>query len=795
MRRVSQFIVRHRLFILLLFIGITGFLFYHAVQLPVRISLEKFFPYDHPFVKLNKDLGSKFGGTNTMLIMVKSKQGSIYSPKMIDGIKKTTEYFYYKDYSLRSLAASLTLSKSKYTLGQGMGEIKMAPVFPPDFDNTQTSFEFAKKMVSQSPVFHGLLVSDDSTAALIIVEVDETKLNYNDFRKDLLAIKNTIESDGSISLAFAGRPVLLSWIYDLSKNIYLIIGIVGILCLIILFYFFRDIYGVIAVSLVAVCCAVWGLGCMSLLHFELSPLMLILPVLISTRAISHSIQLHSRFAEECDAAGGDRLVSLDRTFYSMLIPNVSAVFTDALGFFILYLINITLLQEVAISMGIWILTLVPLSGIMMPILCTYLPYRGKRKSPSNAIFDWGKISQRIGTFSMKRTGTVFIAVAVAVLLVFSLFYARKIQVGDVYPGSSILFPNSVYNQDTKKINDTFSKAGADGLTLFFQGGNDAIKKPETLKYLDRFERYMVENIDAASGAWSLVTALKNINMEIHDGDPKWSMIPDDELLAANLMLLFSSKNEPSEFARYTDPQYEIGNTVVFFKNHIPSTIDRANKVANEFFKTNPLESKYGRFYFAGGSIGLEMAVNQVVESSHAKIDLLILFTVLITCIISYRSFVGGFLLVIPLVFANLFVTAVMAFMGVGITIDTLPVVAIGVGIGVDFGIYMFSRVKEEMAKNGNNFDSAINEALFTTGTAILFSGLTMIVPLLFVGAYTEIKFQAQMSILIGVILFINMLWAITVHPIMIHYFRPNFLKVSMKSKIICEDATAPLNLT
>ena len=130
-------------------------------------------------------------------------------------------------------------------------------------------------------------------------------------------------------------------------------------------------------------------------------------------------------------------------------------------------------------------------------------------------------------------------------------------------------------------------------------------------------------------------------------------------------------------------------------------------------------------------------------------------------------------------------------MGVGITIDTLPVVA----IGVDFGIYMFSRVKEEMAKCGNYFDSSINDGLLTTGTAILFSGLTMIIPLVFVGAYSSIKFQAQMSILIGVILFINMLWAITVHPIMIHYFRPNFFKESMKSKIVCEDANVPLNLT
>ncbi len=780
MQKISRFIVRYRLLVFFLFVGLTGFFFYHALKLPVRISLEKFFPYDHPFVKLNKDLGSKFGGTNTMLIMVKNNKGSVYNPDMVGAIKKVTDYFYYKDYAFRALTASITLSKSKYTLGEGMGEIKMAPVFPPDFDNTEKSFDFAKKMVSQSPVFNGLLVSDDGSGALIIVEVDETKINYHAFRKDLLFITNEIESGGAISLAFTGRPVLLSWIYDLSGNIYMLIGIVAVVSLLILFYFFRDIFAVLAVSLVAVCCAIWGLGCMSLLNYDLSPLMLILPVLISTRAISHSIQLHARFTEECATAEGDRVTALEHTFRAMLIPNISAVFTDALGFFILYIINITLIQEVAISMGIWIFSLIPLSGIFMPILCTYFPYKDKKKSGSTEGNDLGKIAQKIGMFSMKRFGTVFISVSVVVLLGFSLFYARKIHVGDDFPGSSILFPNSDYNQDTKKINETFSKAGADGLALFFQGGNDAIKKPETLKYLDRFERYMVENIDVASGAWSLVTALKNINMEIHDGDPKWSFIPDDELLAANLMLLFSSKNEPSEFARYTDPQYEIGNTIVFFKNHTPSTIGQAERVANEFFKENPLDSKYGKFYFAGGSIGLEMAVNQVVKSSHTKIDLMILLAVLVTCIASYRSFVGGFLLLIPLIFANLFVTGVMAFMGVGITIDTLPVVAIGVGIGVDFGIYMFSRMKEEMLRSGNDFEVSINNSLLTTGTAILFSGLAMIVPLLLIGVVTSIKFQAQMSILIGVILFVNMLWAITVQPLIIHYFRPKFLKMSVK---------------
>lgn len=772
-KRISAKLSKYRLLILILFIGVTGFLFYHALKLPVRVSLDKFFPYNHPFVKLNKKLGSQFGGTNTMLVMVKNNNGSIYNPKTISAIREATDFFYYKPYVFRSLTASITLPKSKYAIGKGMGVIESAPLFPPDFDNTQRSFDFVKAMITANPMFNGLLVSDDATSGLIIAEIDEG-VNYNLLSKDVHSLKNILEKDGSISLSFTGRPILLMWIYDLSKNIYLIVGIVLLICIGLLYYFFRDVYGVVVVVIVAIVSSIWGMGFMSLLKYELSPLMLILPVLISTRAISHSIQLHARYVTEVEKGQGDKFFALESTFYSMLIPNVSGIAADAFGFFVLYIIKIGLLQEMAISMGIWISTLIPLSGVLMPILCTYLPINvTKKEERSKHKLDG--LARVTGMYSTTKTGSIVIGGSVCIMLAASIYFVPKLLIGDPYPGSSLLFPGSDYNQQTKNINHAFSKAGADGLTLFFMGETDSIKKPETLKYLDKFERHILETTDVAGGAWSLVTVLKTINIGLHDADPKWGFIPNDELLAANLVQMFSMKNDPSEFARYTDPLYKIGNTVVFFKNHTPDTIDQVAKSTEKFFADNPLKSKYGDFFFAGGSIGLEMAVDQVVKYSHSRVDMLILVAVFILCVVSYKSFVAGAILVFPLLFANLLVTAIMAAMGIGITIDTLPVVAIGVGIGVDFGIYLISRMQEEMRDSANDFDRSLNNTLLATGNSIIFSGISMTLPLIIVGLITDIKFQSQMSILIGVILFINMLWAITLQPMFIHYIRPKFL--------------------
>lgn len=776
MERFYTFVVKRRFAIMLVVLVATVCFAVLALRLPVRISLEKLFPYNHPFVKLNKELGTQFGGTNTMLVMVQSKKGDIFNPTMVKKIKEVTDYFYYSPMVYRSLTASITLSKSKYIIGKGMGEINMAPVFPVDIDNTEKSFSFARDMVFQSPIFNGLLVSNDGKSGLIILEINET-VDYWKLSKDIDALKEKVEADGSSNIYFTGRPILLSIIYGLSKEIYIIIGIVISITIVLLMILFRNWIGVLIHLFTAVLCSIWGLGMMSLLKFEMSPLLIILPVLLSTRAISHSLQIFERYAEEAHKIGHEKKeLILRSTVKTMMIPNWSGILADVFGFLVLVFVKIALIQEVAISMGLWVFWLAPLSGIFVPILCSYLPVEKGRvfdEIEKTDILD--RIPYKIGTFAITRKGVIAITLIFGSLVAFCVVYVPKVQIGDLNPGSSLLFPDSKFNRDTAIINSNFSKAGADALMLFFEGDSDAIKATAVLKYFDGFERNMMENMEGTSrGAWSLVTILKNINTELHDGDPKWSLIPNDQYLNANLMLLFASKNEPSEFARYTDPLYKIGNTILFFKDHVPSTIKKVKNISEEYFKKNPMKIKEGTFYFAGGSIGLEMATTDVVKSSHEKIDLLIYVTIFLLCVISYRSLTAGVFLGVPLVFANVVAIAIMAFMKVGITIDTLPVVALGAGIGVDFGFYFVSRIIEEY-KKAADINEALVRTLMTTGKTVIFSGLTMIIPLVVVGVITDIKFQAQMGILIAIILFLNMIWTVTVSPILIHYFEPKFL--------------------
>ncbi len=779
MERIANFLAKFRLAVVLIILGISAVFFYYALKLPVRISLEKLFPYNHPFVQLNKDLGTKFGGANTMLVMVKSRQGTIYRKESLEEIKRVTEYFMYKPYSVMSLVASVTLEKSKYTRASGMDVLEIKPVFPADFDSSKAeSFALAKQMTRESGVFHGLLVSDDDSAALIIVEVKDDA-DYVKIGADIAALSADLGKKGVAELHISGRPALLARIYKLGNEISFLV-IVGLLVSVALLYIlYRSFYGVLAIVFVTILCAIWGLGLMSLMKFELSPLLLILPILVSTRAVSHALQIYSRYTEEYQHTGKDSTLSMKNTIVKMMIPNWSAVGTDVFGFFVLYLIKITIIQEIAISMGIWVLTLAILAGTFLPVLASYLP----TKIVESNMLD--RVSYRMCAFSVSRRGTATVVALSGVILVASLIYVGRIQIGDEDPGSSLLFRTDPYNMDTRIINKAFSRAGADGLLLFFQGNeNDAIKEPEVLRYFDKFERnVMTQMPEVAEGAWSLVTILKKINTELHGGDPKWGLIPDTKAMCANLIFMFSMKNDSTEFSRYTDPTYKIANTVVFFKDHTPPTIQKMDRVCNEFFASHPPRlDKIGEFKYAGGSMGLEAATTNVVETSHVRIDIYILITIFVICVVTYRSFVAGFLVMLPLLAANVIVTGAMAFMHIGLTIDTLPVVAIGVGIGADFGIYLFSRVLEEMEEAGNDFEKAIQKTFLTTGKTILFSGITMIVPLYLIGILTTIKFQSQIGILIGTILTINMLWSLTIQPIWAYRFKPKFLYAKNKSQ-------------
>jgi hypothetical protein len=274
---------------------------------------------------------------------------------------------------------------------------------------------------------------------------------------------------------------------------------------------------------------------------------------------------------------------------------------------------------------------------------------------------------------------------------------------------------------------------------------------------------------------SLINIEKMVNVTFHDGDVLWYQTPRNETLMTTLMGYIRENVTRGTLQRFADANLERAQITLFFSDHTTENLKRIQTAALGFFKDRPMATENGRFLLAGGRIGLEIAVNDEMKRSHFYIDSMVFATIFLLCALFFRSFVASLMLTVPLLLANLVAFAYMAIAGIGLSINTLPVAAIGVGVGVDFAIYIYSRMKWEFPRHNGDWHEAILTVMRTSGKAVVYTGFTMILPILAWFVISDLKFQAQMGICLAMIMTTNVLLAITLHPLLIYTIRPKFL--------------------
>ena len=779
--RMSTWMVEHRLLVMgsVLLLTLGGLYFMTKVKLEVQ--LEKMFPMNHPFVLLNRELGSKFGGANTLLVAVQVKDGDIFNTRTLEKIHRITEAIFFRDENIRPLTASITMMKSKYVRSQGGGTIAIDGLMWPKLPSTPEEVDFAKQNVFSNPMYEGGLVSSDGKSALIIAEFKQD-IDYTKIFHFLQGLRSQ-ESDANTRIYITGRPMLYGWIFSYKNQMLQVFGLSILVICSLLWIFFRNSHGVIAPLVVGIFTTILGLAFVGWIGWSLSPLLLVLPFLQASRAISHSVQIAVRYLEE-QAIYKDNDIACKRHIEAMMVPNFAGCSTDAFGFVALALAPIILLQQTALEMTVWMLGIYLASGWWHPLFLSLLPNpytvkEGSKHKPKEWMLGKSftdKVNASLARWAITVPGKVVVLGATGALLLVSLFYSSEIIVGDTSPGSPVLYPDSEYNQDSATINRAFDRAGSDTYVVFYDGKEDSVTEPPVLLTLQGLGRYLEERMpETYAGYFSIAGFVTQLNQEFHDGDPRWSLVPTDRPLLGTLVQLASMKMEAKDFERFTDSKFASTNVVYFFKDHTSDTVARAIHYTEDYFKgVGSTLPGLGEFKMASGAMGMEHAVNTVIGAIHAKIDITVLLGVFILCVVSYRSVVAGLILIAPLVIANSMAMAFMAWKGIGLSINTLPVAAVGIGLGVEFGIYLLSRYQEEYAKHGN-LDAAIVIGAQTAAKAVIFTALTMIAPLALWYWVSDLKFQGEMGILLAILLTVNMIAAIILQPVLVHIVKPKFI--------------------
>ena len=756
-KTIANKVIQYRAIILIIATLVTSIAGYFAVTgLTLRVSLFDMLPSKHENVQLYEKFSDKFGGVNTVLVMVENNNGTVYDEEFLEKYKEISDTFYFHHANRQPLFEAVNLRKTRAVSGS-QGQIVVNPIMWPNLPKTDSEMDKFQLLIRGQ--FNGYLISLDEKSLMIAAEFadDVDTAELVDFVGDIRAKYE----DGSVKLSIVGRPILLGAVKKELPKMIMIFAASVLVIAIILYLFFNTWVGVIVPMVVAFSVTVLGFGVIGFTGYNLDPLLLLLPFFVFATVLSHSVQFVSRVFDEL-AEGREMKEAVRIGLERLIFPSTAAVITDAAGFTVLALVAIPSIQTLAVICTIWLLTLTP--GII--VAAAFMSFL---KKPAKFKTTLPLQSHLAVIFGERSSRNIFLPVFV-VLMFGGIIISQNLKIGDAV-GSPILWPDSRYNIDVSSINSNFDRIGTDVLQAYFSGEEEVMLNPDVYHQSEAFDRYIYERVLPATPASSLTPIIKNINMVLWEGDPSYQFIPDTTDEVGFNIYMFRSGGEPGDFAAYTNPEWNIGKISIFTSEHSAETVNELMRYGHEFVDNYNFKENEPVIQFAGGQIGLIKATNDEIELKEGRLLFAIILIIIFNLLWLYRSVRLGVIIVFVLATSHYLTMSVMTLLDVGMNLNTLPLAALGLGRGVDYSIYMADRIRDEM-RRGLDFSDASSLAFNTSGVAVIVTAMTMILPLLPWYFLSPIRFQAEMGLLLAIILAFNMLGAITVVPAAIKLLKP-----------------------
>lgn len=770
--RIAHFCISRRRLVAGLLLACTLILSWFALHIQVRTVFEDMLPSKHEYVKTHEKFKDTFGGSNMVTIMLEVDKGDIFQKPVLEKVRDLTlgmrQVSAVNQFQIGSLASKKLKEVHASTSG-----IESSPLMWPDVPQTAEKMAELKSAVLRNPLVYGPYVSKDLQATLITVDFIDQKVDYATVFKEINAQIAKVD-DGSVKIRLVGDPILFGWVsHYLPETLHLVFYALG-LTLAMLFVLLRTWRGVVLPLLAGFVSAVWALGICQILRINFEPLVIVVAMLITSRAVSHSVQIVNRFDDELEAQPqlGDE--ELARTAARVALtdlfrPGMLGVIADAACMAVVAMSPIPMLQKLTVLSVVWVSTLTVSAVILTPVLLSYIRNPRGHAHPLNLQPVLRKVLDFAVGITLSRARYAVLGVSLLVIVGAGI-YALNLKIGDANPGSPILWPHAKYNQDSKAINSRFE--GVD--RLFVVIGDDdkpgVVKSNEVLQSMDRFQRFM-EVQPEIGGSLSVADVIPQVNASLHEGNPHYQEMSDSAPINASLMAMLESVSEPGDMDRFVDKQFANGSVTLMFRDRQGETIRTAVARIKEFIAANPL--KQGHWQLAGGVVGVMAAINEIILSSQIEAIALALLVLAVLCTIVYRSTIAGMLFMVPVIISNMLTFAFMVRMGIGMNINTVPVAALGIGLGVDYAFYIADRVKEEIAI-GSTPEHAIRQALHSAGMGVIVTASVLILSTLLWWA-SSLRFQAEMGLLMAIWLSVSAMSALFVMPSLIYVFRPKFI--------------------
>ncbi len=765
--RLGEWLITYRKIVASLAVLTTLTMAFPATKLEMHTSFEDLLPYKHPFIAVHSKYAAKFGGANSVMIMIEVKEGSLFTPEALGKVYAATAAVDRLPGVNHDQIDSIGHRTARWIRRDETG-LSAPPIMwrPP---KNQRDADEVRDIVHQSEHIYGSMVSLDDKAALIRANFREGRFNYHDLFVSLDEKIIKPFEDGNTTVWVAGEPRLYGWIYEYVGEVKWIFAVCTVFMWVMLYLYFHDWRGALRPTITAVISAIWGLGMVHLIGFPMDPLALVIPFFATARALSHSVQMHDRYYEEYKKNDWDKHRAIVAAFAELFVPTLSGITTDALGMLVILLVPVAILQRIAVWASIWVSTVAISELILNPIIYHYLraPDRENVLKREQGIFQ--RLLVRWATLAVgPRACWVIVAVWLGVFAIAATQW-RHLTIGDPTAATPLLNVDSPYNQAHTQIQQFFG--GVEPLIIVAEGKDKAaLHEPAAQEAMEALQDHLEADPEVGY-SFSLTNIIKATQMLFYDAAPWWAVIPDRKAEIANLFFYYFLGTTPSESSKFVDPSWTVSPVTFFCANHQGDTVARIIEKARAFIAANPNEVL--DFRLAGGLIGVTAAANEEILRNDVLMNVLGFFTMWIIIVFQYRSFVAGFLMLVPLFLANGIANAYMGFREIGINLQSLPVVTVGVGFGIDYGVYITSRAIEEIPHVGG-IAAGVKRAIETSGKAVTFTAGSFSVATL-AWAASDIRFNAEMGLMLFMWMVISFIAAVSLLPAILVVAKPKFL--------------------
>jgi predicted RND superfamily exporter protein len=767
---VERLLFGHRGLFLLACVLATCWFGYKSMGLELNAAFEKMLPSGHPYIVNYLQNRSQLAGAgNTLRVVVEAREGSIFDPGYLDTVKKLTDELFLLPAVDRPYMKSIWTPAVRWTAVTEDG-LDGGPVMPDDYDGSARSLAQVRQNIERSGEI-GQLIADDFKSSIILVPLQEqrasdaTPIDYQALSQRLEALRTQYTS-ARIDIHITGFAKLVGDLIEGMRQVMVFFLVAAAICLVILIGYTRCIRSALVVLSCSLVAVVWLLGALASLGFVLDPYLVLVPFLVFAVGLSHGAQKMNGITQDI-GRGISRQLAARLTFRRLFLVGLSALVCDVVGFAVLMVIDIPVIQDLAICASIGVTILIVTNLMLLPVLLSFIGVSETAAQRAAAVAStdladlylskhavWAFLDH----FTHRRWAAVALLAGIALALV-GVGVGSQLKIGDTSPGAPELRADSRYNQDNAFVVSHYS-ASSDVYVVMVKTPQFACALYDTVRAVDRLE-FELSQLPGVEGTKSLAGLAKGAASAMNEGSLRWYEIPRNQ----DMLNAIITRAPREMFNQNCD----LLSVYVYLRDHRADTLTDVVNVVESFAKRN--DSTSYRFLNAAGNAGIEAATNIVVKEANRKMLWLVYAAVILISLVTFRSWRAVLCAVLPLMLTSVLCEALMVWLNIGVKVATLPVIALGVGIGVDYALYIMT-VMLRYLREGASLSEAYYRALMFTGKIVVLTGATLGIAVA-TWYFSPIKFQADMGVLLAFMFIWNMLGALILLPALAYFLFPS----------------------